>query len=451
MELLQNLIGDKKALVLGLGKSGISTLDFFERHKIAYDAYDDGIDKIEFKKNDSLLSRPPENLSVYSVLVSAPGIPHDNALIVKAKKAGLKVIGDIELFYLTQPQGQVIAITGTNGKSTTTALIHHILKDNGVNALIGGNFGIPVLDFDLNAEAYVIETSSYQLDLLDQTAFDIALHLNLTPDHLDRHGDMEGYKKAKERIFKNAYKAVIGIDDEYSRQIAENLEQDKNNILTVSVQNEEGDIVVHNHRLFFNAQDMFNLSKLEALKGEHNEQNVACAFAVCLLYGLRPDAIFKSIQSFSGLEHRQKLVTKYKNVSFINDSKATNADASEKALKSYSNIYWIVGGRQKQGGLSGLEPYLKDIRHSFLVGEASKDFAKWHEKNKAPYTLCDTIGKATEAAAQQAYADGLKNAVVLLSPACASWDQYPNFEVRGQDFIDAVMRTLHSYKNKGKK
>lgn len=451
MNTIQKIVGNKKALVLGLGKSGVSTLDFFERHKVAYDAYDDNIDKINFKKTYSLLKKEPNDLSSYSVLVPAPGIPHTHTLIQNAKKAGLKIIGDIELFYLSEPQGQTIAITGTNGKSTTTALIYHILTENNIRANIGGNFGNPVLDFDLNADVHVIETSSYQLDLLDKTEFDIAVHLNLTPDHLERHGSMEGYRLAKERIFKNAGKAVVGIDDEYSQQIAQDLTQSKNNILTVSVQNEDGDIVVYDHVLYCNGQDIFDLSKLEMLKGVHNEQNIACAFTTCLFYGLEKNKILESIKTFQGLEHRQEFVAKYKNISFINDSKATNADATAKALASYSNIYWIVGGRPKQGGLDGLEPYLDDIKHSFLVGEASLDFAKWHETKHAPFTPCETITNATKAATQKALEDGLKNAVVLLSPACASWDQYPNFEARGQDFIDVTQQTIHSYKNKDKK
>ncbi len=443
---LKALIGSKKALVLGLGKSGVSTLDFFERIDVAYDGYDDGIDTLSFKENYSLLKTAPTDLSAYSLLIPAPGIPHTNPVIRKAKSLGIPVIGDIELFYLSNPRGKTIAITGTNGKSTTTALIHHILRENGVKTNIGGNFGIPVLDFDFTADAHVIETSSYQLDLLDKTSFDIALHLNLTPDHLDRHGDMEGYKKAKERIFKNAGKAVIGIDDRYSNDIYTALKQNRGDILTVSLLGHKADLSVENDILLFKDEKVMDLSALETLKGAHNHQNIACAFAACHFYGIPHDKIIASIKTFAGLEHRQKLVTKYENVSFVNDSKATNADATEKALKSYGNIYWIVGGRQKQGGLSGLEPYLKDIRHSFIIGEAAPAFAEWHKKNKAPFTLCDTVVKATKEATERALKDGFENAVVLLSPACASWDQYPNFEARGKDFIDAVAQTLHSYK-----
>lgn len=443
-----SLIGHKKALVLGLGKSGVSTLDFFERIGVAYDGYDDGIDKIRFEKNYSLLKQAPTDLSAYSVIVPAPGIPHSNPVIAQAKQSGIKVIGDIELFYLSRPQGQTIAITGTNGKSTTTALIHHILKESGVNATIGGNFGNPVLDFDLNADAHVIETSSYQLDLLDETSFDIALHLNLTPDHLDRHGDMEGYKKAKQRIFKNARKAVIGIDDTHSHDIAAALKQNRDDSLTVSLTGKAADISINNDTLLFKGNAVMDVSELETLKGAHNHQNIACAFAVCHFYGIPHDKIIAAIKTFAGLEHRQKLVDKYQNVSFVNDSKATNADATEKALKSYSNIYWIVGGRQKQGGLNGLEPYLKNINHSFIIGESAPEFAQWHEKNNAPFTMSATVANATKQATAKALRDGFKNAVVLLSPACASWDQYPNFEARGKDFIDAVAQTLHSYKNK---
>lgn len=333
-----------------------------------------------------------------------------------------RIISDIELFARDNPSTRVIGITGTNGKSTTTALIHHILKSAGLKAEIGGNFGTSPLDLP-TADFYVLELSSYQLERCPSLKVEVGIVLNLTPDHLERHGDMQGYAAAKANLFKNGSGTVVfGTDDPYTTLIGEE---------AAARGWQPRQLVVPPDGCFEN----YNFNPLATLPGRHNWQNCLAAIHTCRALGLSDSAIAAGLASFPGLPHRQQLVATQHGISFVNDSKATNADATDKALGCYKNIYWIIGGRPKAGGLNGLEGHMKRIRKAYVVGEAAADFARWLDANKVAYEQCGIIKTAT----LRAYEDALKeqrSAVILLSPACASLDQFKNYEERGNLFAE---------------
>ncbi len=383
-----------------------------------------------------------------AALMLSPGIPHSfptpHPAVVAARAAGVPIIGDIELLGRAQPQARYIGITGTNGKSTTTALIGHILATAGQLVEIGGNLGPPALGLvPLGADGtYVLEMSSFQLELVDTLAFDIAVLLNVTPDHLDRHGDMAGYIAAKKRIFASQgaeATAVVGADDAICRDLAAALRRDGvARVVPISVHEAVPDgIYIENGRLV-DALDgaprrVFDLAEAPRLPGLHNAQNIAAAYAVARRAGISTDAAVEGIRSFPGLAHRQELVDTIDGVRYINDSKATNADAAEKALACYEAIYWIAGGLAKAGGITSLAPYFQHLRHAFLIGNATGEFAATLE-GKVSYSRSGDLATALAAASERALREHVPGAVVLLSPACASYDQFPNFEVRGDTF-----------------
>lgn len=420
-----NLEG-KNIVVMGLGKSGISVLKALKNSGAALIAWDDDearraeCAKEGFRVSD--LAR--EDWKKIDSLILSPGIPHTlpapHPVASLAKKTNVEIVCDVEFFFRARPKAKCIGVTGTNGKSTTTALIAHILKESGRNAVGGGNLGLPVLSFpELSADGfYVIEMSSYQCELTPSAAFDVVVWLNITPDHIDRHGNMEGYVAAKKKLLRAADKKqvfVVGVDDSYSVATAGEIEK-QGHWQTVRISSKE------------------KMPEVSTLPGAHNAQNMAAATAACRALELNAEEIRKGIMSYPGLPHRQKLAGSIRNLRFINDSKATNADAAGKALGCYDTIYWIAGGRPKEGGLNGLESFMPRIQHAFLIGEAAEDFARWL-KSKASATLCGTLENAVYAAAEMGLRDGKPGAVVLLSPACASWDQFRNYEHRGDEFI----------------
>lgn len=417
--------------VMGLGKSGLATLAALKAASAHIYAWDDNaqsraqaeaagyaltdLTKVDWKKIDSL--------------VLSPGIPHTlpapHPVAALAKQHGVEIIGDIELLFRSQPKAKMIGITGSNGKSTTTALIAHILKEAGRPVQVGGNLGIPVLGFDaLDASGfYVIEMSSYQCELTPSAAFDGAVWLNISRDHIDRHGDMDGYVNAKKLMLRKALKPqtlAIGVEDECSQRVANELEK-----------------AGHWKVVRLQPDKLYDYSEAKALPGAHNAQNVAAATATCLALGLNIETIRAGVISYPGLAHRQQLIRTLNNVRFINDSKATNADAAAKALGCYKNIYWIAGGKPKEGGLNGLEDFMPRIAHAYLIGAASDEFAQWLN-GKAPATLCGALEKAVNQAARDAFESHTSDAVVLLSPACASFDQFKSFEHRGDEFARIV-------------
>src|SRR5579864_1724695 len=383
-----------------------------------------------------------------AALVLSPGIPHlhpePHPAVLCARDAGSEIIGDIELLGRAQREARYIGITGTNGKSTTTALIGHILAAAGQRVEIGGNLGTAALALaPLGRDGtYVLELSSFQLELISSLAFDVAVLLNITPDHLDRHGGMDGYIAAKRRIFAHrgaASTAIVGIDDAICRGIADELRRlGPGRVVPISVtERAPGGVYVERGQLVDASGErpiaVLDLALAERQPGSHNWQNAAAAYAAARAVGVAAEAAADAIRSFPGLAHRQELVDTIDGVRFINDSKATNADAAEKALACYEAIYWIAGGLPKAGGITPLAPYFKRLRHAYLIGAATEEFAATLGSS-VPFTRCGDLATATAAAAEEARRDGGPGAVVLLSPACASYDQFAHFEARGDAF-----------------
>jgi len=439
----------RKVAVLGLARSGLAAAKALAAGGAEVLAWDDS----EKTRSGIAAELPLRDLTKIdwrgiAALVLSPGIPHGfpqpHPAVLGARAAGVPIIGDIELLGRAEPEARYIGITGTNGKSTTTALIGHILATAGKAVEIGGNLGPPALGLKpLGASGtYVLEMSSFQLELVETLIFDIAVLLNITPDHLDRHGDMAGYVAAKKRIFAGQGETatvVIGIDDEICREIAAELRLDGNRRITpVSVREavrdgayvEDGWIV---DGMEGSPARVFDLREAPLLPGMHNAQNAAASYAVARRAGLSAEAAIAGIRTFPGLAHRQELVDTIDGVRYINDSKATNADAAEKALACYETIYWIAGGLPKAGGITSLAPYFKRLRHAFLIGNATGEFAATLD-GKVSYTRCGDLATALAAASDRARGEHAPDAVVLLSPACASYDQFPNFEVRGDTF-----------------
>ena len=411
--------------------------------------------------------------SRFSALILSPGVPlthpapHWSAKL--AQKAGIEIIGDIELFCRERakiaPDAPFVAITGTNGKSTTTALVAHILRAAGYDVQMGGNIGTAILSLEPPApnRYHVVECSSFQIDLTPSLAPTVGVLLNVSPDHLDRHQTIENYAAIKERLVRNAGHAVICTDDAYTQTIAERRRQ-VGDLTTVSTgPNARVDVVGSNGKVVEwqgpkqapgqderLAVEVADVRGIGALRGDHNLQNAAAAAAAVLRLPGHRDAhsmIAKGMKTFSGLPHRMEEIGRQGRVIFINDSKATNADSAEKALLSFDNIFWILGGKAKEGGIAALKFYFPKIEKAYLIGAATEEFAAALEGHVS-YARCGTLDKAVEQAARDSLSSNAREPVVLLSPACASYDQYPNFEIRGNHFRDLV-RVLPGIEMKG--
>ncbi len=450
---------DHSYAVLGLGKSGLASAQALRAAGARVLAWDDGSAARDKAAAAGIATQDLAGLDWAGVeaLVLSPGIPHTwpapHPVAAAAKAACRPIIGDIELLARAEPAARYLGITGTNGKSTTTALIGHLLEQAGQRVAVGGNLGTPALTFPaLGAGGiYVLEMSSYQLELIDSLVFDVAILLNITPDHLDRHGGMAGYIAAKRRIFAGQTArrvAIIGIDDEASAAIAAQLKSDPaRRVWPLSVERQAaGGLYVQDGWLIDDTEGqsarLFDLTTLPRLPGRHNWQNVLAAYGALRALAIPPDTILRHLPGFPGLVHRQELVGARDGVRFVNDSKATNADATAKALGCYQAIYWILGGRAKETGLQGLEPFFPRIRGAFLIGEATAAFRPLLEGAGVATLACGELPTAVAAAWKAARQDNVQDAVVLLSPACASFDQYPNFEVRGDHFRQLVQLLL---------
>jgi UDP-N-acetylmuramoylalanine--D-glutamate ligase len=403
--------------------------------------------------------------SQFAALMLSPGVPLTHPkphwTVEMARAAGVEIVGDMELFARTvnaapeHRRPKIVAITGTNGKSTTTALIGHVCAQAGRDVRIGGNIGVGVLDLeDMHGGAvYVLEMSSYQLDLTSSLHADVTVILNLSPDHLERHGSMEGYVTAKRRILANQGKgdtAVIGVDDPWGQQICTEITAaNRRTIVPISASKAMGrGIYVLNGLLYDatgeRAQEVADLNRARSLPGRHNWQNAAAAYAAAKGLGIAPDEAAEHLLTFPGLAHRMETVATLGRVRFVNDSKATNADAARQALSSYPKSFWIAGGLAKTDGIAPLADLFPRISKAYLIGEAGPAFAQTLA-GKAPAAEVGTL----EAAVAQAYADAAasgQDAIVLLSPACASFDQYADFEERGEAFRSAVQRLAHAAK-----
>ena len=389
-----------------------------------------------------------------AAVILSPGVPlthpkpHD--VVIRAKEWDVEVIGETELFARTVTQTPVIAITGTNGKSTTTALIGHILKEAGFDAQVGGNIGQPALALDPPGPKtiYVLEISSYQVDLSPGLSADVAILSNITPDHIDRHGSLENYAAVKMRLLEQTRKsglAIVGVDDGHCSGIFTRLTAAASApCVPVSIGKVLGRGVFVLDGALYDAQGeratkVMDLTAAPHLPGAHNWQNAALAYAAVKPYVTAVETIVDAIISFPGLAHRIEDVGRIGKVRFINDSKATNADAAERALVCFPDIFWIAGGRPKAGGITPLEAHFPRIRKAYLIGEAAEAFAETL-KGKAEVVMSGTLEAAVVAAAADAAKSDAPEPVVLLSPACASFDQFPDFEKRGDVFRDLVAK-----------
>ncbi|MDP1873258.1 UDP-N-acetylmuramoyl-L-alanine--D-glutamate ligase [Phenylobacterium sp.] len=393
----------------------------------------------------------------FSALLLSPGVPLTHPTphwtVDRAKAAGVEILGDIELFARAvnaapeHKRPKVVAITGTNGKSTTTALIAHICASAGRDTRIGGNFGFGVLGLeDMHGGAvYVLEMSSYQLDLTTSLKPDVSILLNITPDHLDRHGGMDGYVAAKRRVLLNQGKgdtAVIGVDDPYGQRICtEVVAANRRTIVPISSSKAIGRGVYVLQGLLYDATgeravEIADLLRARSLPGRHNWQNAAAAYSAARGLGLTPEEAAEGLMTFPGLAHRMETVGQLGRVRFVNDSKATNADAARQAMSSYPKFFWIAGGQAKTGGIESLSDLFPRIEKAYLIGEAAPVFAD-ALAGKAPVAECGDLERAVQRAYADAAATG-QDAVVLLSPACASFDQFADFEARGEAFRSAV-------------
>lgn len=443
----------RKVALFGLGGSGLATAQALVAGGAEVTAWDDNPDSVARASQAGIPTGDLHGLdwSAQAALVLSPGVPLTHPKphwsVDLARTAGVEIIGDVELFVRERrvhaPDCPFIAITGTNGKSTTTALIAHILKASGRDTQLGGNIGTAILTLDPpKAERYfVVECSSYQIDLaptLDPTA---GILLNLTPDHLDRHGTMQHYAEIKERLVAGSRTAIVGVDDSFCALIADRIERAGVPVRRISKRS----VVAHGvyaegSRIFQTdggtSADFVDLDGIDTLKGSHNAQNAAAAIAACRAVGVSADDIRAGLRSFPGLKHRMQPVGRRGRVVFVNDSKATNADAAAPALSSYKRIYWIAGGLPKEGGIASLAPLFPHIMKAYLIGEAAPGFAASLGEAVA-YEISGTLEQAVAHASADAAADG-QDAAVLLSPACASFDQYKNFEVRGDAFVSHV-------------
>jgi UDP-N-acetylmuramoylalanine--D-glutamate ligase len=446
----------REVAVFGLGASGIVAARALLAGGARVTAWDDNPAARETAgaKEVPLADLAVADWSAFAALVLAPGIPltypAPHWSVKRAREAGIEIIGDVELFFRERAkQGgetAVVAITGTNGKSTTTALTAHLLAKAGREVALGGNIGCPVLELAPFADGavYVLELSSFQIDLTPTLAPDFAALINISPDHIDRHGDLEHYAAIKARIFERlppTGTAVIGVDDAPCRAIADRL-AGAYAVKRVSVGHPVDDGCYAESGTLRETREGRDVSQVDlggiaSLRGAHNWQNAAIAYALARAQGASPEQIAEGLRNFPGLAHRMEQVGQRGKVIFVNDSKATNADAVGKALASYDDIYWIAGGRAKAGGLSGLEPFFPKIARAYLIGESAEGFAS-QLGPKIDNIVCGTLDRALRQAAEDASQSDAPEPVVLLSPACASYDQFRNFEERGDTFRDLV-------------
>jgi UDP-N-acetylmuramoylalanine--D-glutamate ligase len=453
----------RRIAVFGLGRSGLTAARALKAGGALPVLWDDSVSSRMQAEAEGFAV---EDLTVadwsgFAALVLSPGAPLTHPkphwTVDRAHAAGVEVIGDIELFaraLAALPEAErprVVAVTGTNGKSTTTALIGWVLKQAGLTVHVGGNIGIGVLALAAPTPdaVYVIEVSSYQLDLTTSFAPDYSILTNISPDHLDRHGGMEGYVAAKTKIFQSPDTSkYIGVDDaEGARIFGEQLHRGGlvNEVSVLRPLEHATGAYLHEGCLAVNTFDLdgrrtphkvLDLSGARSLPGRHNAQNAAFAFLVAHDMGISDDEAAKHILAFPGLAHRMEQVAALGRVRFVNDSKATNADAARQALSSYDRSFWIAGGRAKAGGIDDLEDLFPRVAEAFLIGEAAGPFAA--RLGDTPHRISGDMATAAKAAAEAAAATG-RDEVVLLSPAAASFDQYPDFEARGEAFRAAVL------------
>ncbi len=447
----------KKVAIFGLGGSGVASASALLAGGADVIGWDDSAEAVAKATSAGIPSGDLRQVDWkrISALVLAPGVPLTHPAphwtVRLARAAGVEVIGDIELFCRERraraATAPFIAITGTNGKSTTTALVAHLLRSAGRDAEIGGNIGTAILSLAPpdQTRAHVVECSSYQIDLAPTLDPSVGILLNITEDHLDRHGTLAHYAAVKERLATGVQEdgmAIIGVDDAWCAAVADRIEQVGKKLIRVSVRRPlPGGLYFENESIMRAADGgacaIAKIGGIGSLRGMHNAQNAACAAGAALALGLSAQAIQRGLASFPGLAHRMEEVGRKARVLFVNDSKATNADSAAQALACFSDIFWIAGGRAKTGGIASLGSFFPRIRKAYLIGEAATDFAAELE-GRVPHAVVGTLERAVERAAADAEISEVPEPVVLLSPACASFDQYRNFELRGDKFRELV-------------
>lgn len=449
------------AAVMGLGRSGMAAARALRDGGATVWVWDDDDDARTQAQRHGFTVRDLRTAAAMrdaAVLVLSPGVPYSHPAphpaVTAARHAGVSIRGDIALLAQARPAARRLGVTGSNGKSTTTSLLGHILKSAGRTVATGGNLGPPALALAPldDADFYVLELSSYQLALSPPTRFQRAVLLNISPDHLERHGGLDGYIAAKAQIFaaqQDDDVAIVGVDDEASAGVAADLTRAGRRVLRISGAGPVSRGVGVGSGFLIDASagpatPVFRLADAPRLHGAHNAQNIAAAWAAARSLGVTVDAVTAALRTWPGLAHRQEAVTTRDGVRFINDSKATNADAAARALACHQRIYWIAGGVEKNGGYDALTPLLPRVRSAFLIGTATPRLAQFLE-GRVPTTVCGTLPRAVAQAFTAARADAMNTEtmatapsvdepVVLLSPACASFDQFRDFEARGDAF-----------------
>jgi UDP-N-acetylmuramoylalanine--D-glutamate ligase len=447
----------KTVAVFGLGGSGLASCHALKAGGAEVIAGDDNAESVAKAAQAGFITADLRTVSWknFAALILTPGAPlihpapHWSVLL--AREAGVEVMGDIELFCRERrrhaPDAPFVAITGTNGKSTTTALIAHLMKVAGYDTQMGGNIGTAILSLEppRMGRVHVIEMSSYQIDLTPSLDPAVGILINISEDHIDRHGTLENYAAVKERLVAGVQErgtAIVGVDDVWCRNTADRLDRAGKRVVRISVRNPLADGMYVEREAIVQASggarsEIARIGGIGSLRGLHNAQNAACASATALALGVSREVLQSGLRSFPGLAHRMEQVGRRGNVLFVNDSKGTNADAAAHALSSFANIFWIAGGQPKVGGIAGLTEFFPRIRKAYLIGEAAQEFAGTLG-DRVPYEISETLDVAVANAARDAEASGLADPVVLLSPACASFDQYRNFEIRGAKFRELV-------------
>ncbi|MDB5415812.1 MAG: UDP-N-acetylmuramoylalanine--D-glutamate ligase [Rubritepida sp.] len=437
--------------VVGLGKAGLPAARRLRQWGAEVTCWDDGAPARAKAEALGLHVADPTLHFEFDALLLSPGIPHTlprvHPAAAAAQSAGTPILADVEFLFravrASGSQARFVGITGTNGKSTTTALLAHLLAGAGVPVQAGGNLGPAALDMPILGDdgVYVLEMSSYMLERIEALRFNCATMLNVSPDHLERHGDMARYRAVKARIFaaqRAEDTAVLGMDDEETASLRIDLAAHVIPISGHTAQHggfwADGDLLHDGDGL------IADLATCPNLPGAHNAQNAAAACAMALSLGLDRNHLADGLRSYPGLPHRQEVVGEIRGVRFVNDSKATNADSTAKALASYPRVIWIAGGTGKEGGILPLAPFFPRIAEAFLIGRDGPAFGATLTEYDVPYRLFGTLAEAVPAAAAAAFAGAAE--VVLLSPAAASWDQFTGFDARG-DAFRALVHSLH--------
>ncbi len=445
----------KTVYVYGLGLSGKASIDALVNDGARVLAWDDRQSENEggVAGFPSVLMVSPVDLNWKEVdaVLKSPGISYKKPILKEAVARNIPIIGDIDLLYRRSKEASFIGITGTNGKSTTSALISHVLACAGYDIALGGNIGNPALMLPKLEEKgiYVLEISSYQLEMIEEIKLDSAVFINLSPDHLDRHGEMESYMATKMRIFdcceETAVK-VVGVDQKCMRDGVKKMREEGEQVSTFTMQGVDAEYrVTKTGKLMQDGKQLADLSYFVNLPGSHNWQNIVAAMVACESW-VEKEEFFKHMRSFMGLPHRLERIQELNGVIFVNDSKATNPESAICALKSYKNIYWIAGGQPKKEGVVPCLEYIDEVRAAFVIGEAEEDFAEKLEPH-VPVFKCSTLDIAVREAYAAARQEELKKPVVLMAPACASFDQFPSFEHRG-DMFATLCRELYSKVNR---